>query len=310
MESLRLTFFSLADSLKLFVLSLLFSIPVVTFFLYLYDITDNADWNIWAVNVGILAGHLMVFEYVRRRQDFDWKSIIVNNKESISIILVLILGLALAIGTNIIAIEMGNAFSAQNIPDQEAVNATGITTVIGNGLFTVFILPFTEEVMFRGIILKRIECFFESKNKVHGAYWAVALSSIFFAILHGSIHQVVTAFIGSIIFGWLVLKTGTVVYGAICHIINNALVYNQSLLIDRLNYLGLNWRMLFLLVAVAVVCICISIISGKMKDTIQLIGMYVQNIKRFIKDSQLMRSPIKLLVLVRKIISSALLRNY
>ncbi len=77
--------------------------------------------------------------------------------------------------------------------------------------------PVTEELVFRRAILGSM---LESKMKPG---IAVLISAILFALIHFNWAQAPAAIIIGVIFGWLYVRTGSLVPSIVCHIINNGL---------------------------------------------------------------------------------------
>lgn len=104
-----------------------------------------------------------------------------------------------------------------NLPD--SLNET-LEPLMGNllGLFCVAVAgPITEELVFRRAILGSM---LESKMKPE---IAVLISAILFALIHFNWAQAPAAIIIGVIFGWLYVRTGSIVPSIVCHIINNSL---------------------------------------------------------------------------------------
>ena len=76
------------------------------------------------------------------------------------------------------------------------------------------IAPVTEEILFRGIILKGIMHKYSIKK-------SIIISSILFAIIHGSLQQGLYAFISGIIFSLIYIYTGSIKFSIMAHFINN-----------------------------------------------------------------------------------------
>ncbi len=81
----------------------------------------------------------------------------------------------------------------------------------------VIVAPFTEELLFRGAI----EGHFLKQGK--SPVFAIVVSSLFFGIIHGNPAQMPFAFLIGLLLGWLFYRTGSVVPGFICHVINNGI---------------------------------------------------------------------------------------
>lgn len=104
-----------------------------------------------------------------------------------------------------------------DLPD--SLNGT-LEPLMGNllGLFCMTVAgPITEELVFRRAILGSM---LESKMKPE---IAVLISAILFALIHFNWAQAPAAIIIGVIFGWLYVRTGSIVPSIVCHIINNSL---------------------------------------------------------------------------------------
>ena len=73
-----------------------------------------------------------------------------------------------------------------------------------------------EELIFRGVIL--------NGYKKLGAVPAMVITSLLFALIHGSVQQFVFPFLFGLILSFAALKTGSVLAPIIIHFVNNALV--------------------------------------------------------------------------------------
>jgi membrane protease YdiL (CAAX protease family) len=100
----------------------------------------------------------------------------------------------------------------------QAMLATMRLTPVATFIQACLIAPFTEEMLMRGYILQGL------KNK-YGALVAVLLSTALFAILHINIGQIISAFIGGLIIALLYLKTKSVSYCILTHVLYNAISY-------------------------------------------------------------------------------------
>lgn len=90
------------------------------------------------------------------------------------------------------------------------------------GYLVVGILaPITEELIFRGAILRVLLNTFEHK----GRWIAIALTALIFAFIHGNIAQGVHAFIIGLALGWMYMRTKSVLPGIVLHWVNNTIAY-------------------------------------------------------------------------------------
>lgn len=84
-------------------------------------------------------------------------------------------------------------------------------------LFALAIIPAVcEEVIYRGIILNGFRRF--------GTVNAILISSLFFALAHGSAMQFFYQFILGIVLGFVLIKTGSIFASMLVHFLNNATV--------------------------------------------------------------------------------------
>lgn len=73
--------------------------------------------------------------------------------------------------------------------------------------------PVTEEFLFRGVLLKSLSRY--------GNLFAAVISSLLFGIMHGNFQQMPFAFMIGLVLSYLVLKTGSIQYAILLHLINN-----------------------------------------------------------------------------------------
>ena len=90
-------------------------------------------------------------------------------------------------------------------------------------VLTVLIAPIFEELIFRKCILDR--------TAVYGEKTALLFSSICFALIHGNLYQLFYAFGLGMIFGYIYLRSGKVIYSIVMHIIVNFIGMVVSVLV-------------------------------------------------------------------------------
>lgn len=98
--------------------------------------------------------------------------------------------------------------------------------------------PITEEVVFRGTILRSLLISAQNSQGKSGAsaMRAIFISAILFAIIHMNPAQIPFAFIGGLILGWLYVRTGSIVPGIIYHLVNNSTAYLTAALNPDIPY--------------------------------------------------------------------------
>lgn len=80
--------------------------------------------------------------------------------------------------------------------------------------------PLSEEIVFRGTILKSLL----TSSKL-SAWGAIALSALMFAIIHMNPAQMPHAFVIGLLLGWMYWRTGSILPGMAYHWANNSVAY-------------------------------------------------------------------------------------
>ncbi len=97
-----------------------------------------------------------------------------------------------------------------------------------NFISVALMAPLLEEWLCRGMILRGL-----LKNGTHPAF-AIALSALFFAAIHGNLWQALPAFLLGALFGYVYYKTGSLKLTVLMHFTNNF----TSLLVSRIDEIG------------------------------------------------------------------------
>ncbi len=90
-------------------------------------------------------------------------------------------------------------------------------------LAVAIVTPIVEELMFRGYILDAI-------NRKHGDWTAIIWSSILFGLIHLDPFVAGQAFMGGIIYGWIRVRTGSLLPSIVGHMMWNTLALMLSYL--------------------------------------------------------------------------------
>ena len=128
----------------------------------------------------------------------------------------------------------------------------------GSLIVTVFISPVSEELIFRGVFLNRLQL-------IIPPLFAVLVSSLIFASLHG-FGSIFSAFVFGICLSLLYLKTGNILAAMLAHFLNNLLA-EVIVVFDSGNILFTNaWAMGLMSVLAIVSFIALSYsIVGQLK---------------------------------------------
>ena len=129
-------------------------------------------------------------------------------------------GMALAVlGADVLLSEADNLFRAVFPAPQFLMEAyKQVFTSEGKLVERIFLLvvvaPVTEELFFRGIILRGLLA-------RHGPVLAVGLSSLLFALVHLNPWQFISAFWLGVVLGWFYLRTGSINICILGHAVSN-----------------------------------------------------------------------------------------
>jgi membrane protease YdiL (CAAX protease family) len=88
--------------------------------------------------------------------------------------------------------------------------------------------PILEELLFRGLILS-------SFSKRFGPIIAIIISSLVFSLLHIVPSVIAGLFLNSLIVGWVVFKTRSIICGILVHSLNNTIAMIEILIIGNDN---------------------------------------------------------------------------
>ena len=108
------------------------------------------------------------------------------------------------------------------LPDLTRTNFAVMSHSAAGLLAVVVIGPVVEELLFRGVITKKLlQCY--------SPWVAILLSALIFGAVHINPAQVLPAFFMGLAFAWLFHQTGSVIPGIVVHVLNNG-VYCLQLL--------------------------------------------------------------------------------
>lgn len=94
------------------------------------------------------------------------------------------------------------------------MNVQASSGILYNFLFGVLVAPIGEELLFRGLLYKKLGGY--------GDKAFILVSALAFAVFHGNLSQIFYAFALGAIFAYVMAKTGNILYSMLLHIIINA----------------------------------------------------------------------------------------
>lgn len=116
------------------------------------------------------------------------------------------------IGSYILTVLEFVGVTPADMPDMQ----DGTIPVLLLNILVVGVLPaLLEELLFRGVILQGL--------RSAGDTVALVVSALMFGLMHGTLYQIPFAFILGLVFGYIVLKTGNILWSMGLHAANNTL---------------------------------------------------------------------------------------
>jgi hypothetical protein len=130
-----------------------------------------------------------------------------------------------------------------DLPDTLSETMIRIMHVPGCFFVIAVLAPLTEEIVFRGAVLRALLrwSFFGGNGDGNGhpiqdkgarfgllsvpQWGAVAVSALGFALVHGNPAQMPHAFLMGLLLGWLFVRTGSVLPGTVLHVVNNTVAF-------------------------------------------------------------------------------------
>jgi membrane protease YdiL (CAAX protease family) len=212
----------------MFILTALIMIPLMGI-IGLMGILTN-PWALLILSVAELGFIIPVVYYVRNR-NLPLRTIGLKNFTSLKDIgLGFIVGL-LMLGTNLI-ISYIMSFYLPNISGDESLFGDAppgeFNTIIWVSLWTIsmfVIVGFSEEIVFRGFLQRRMEMFYRQRGTKNYKMTALIITSIIFSVFHLDIIGLGTRFILGLFLGYLAQRRKYSIVGPmIAHGVNNSAV--------------------------------------------------------------------------------------
>lgn len=99
--------------------------------------------------------------------------------------------------------------------------------ILFNIVYAVIVAPILEEIIFRGFVLRSLQKF--------GNIFAILISSFLFGIWHGNLEQSLPIILSSIIFGYIAIKSNSIIPSMIAHIVNNLFGVTMNMLSQHMS---------------------------------------------------------------------------
>ncbi len=140
---------------------------------------------------------------------------------------VLALTAVLILGTVILLSDIDNLTRSVFPPPQTLIEAfesllNAADYPLSSFFLLVVVAPVTEEVLFRGLILRGFLANYSKKS-------AILLSALLFAIMHTNPWQFISAFVAGVVLAWLLIETGSLLPCLFAHAVANGTAYLAGL---------------------------------------------------------------------------------
>jgi membrane protease YdiL (CAAX protease family) len=116
-----------------------------------------------------------------------------------------------------------SAWLQEQMPELPNFAEQEFDTILGTpwGYFVIGLMaPLSEEIVLRGAILKEL-----LKSEKLSVWTAIAISALFFALVHMNPAQMPHAFLIGLLLGWMYYRTGSILPGVAYHWANNSVAY-------------------------------------------------------------------------------------
>lgn len=123
-----------------------------------------------------------------------------------------------------------SAWIQEQMPELPNLVENEFDMILGNrwGYLAVGLLaPLSEEIVLRGAVLRSLlaKPLLANGSERTNAWVAIAISALFFALVHFNPAQMPHAFVIGLLLGWMYWRTGSILPGVAYHWANNSLAY-------------------------------------------------------------------------------------
>ncbi len=225
-QSFKRNFYSDSDSGKVYLYALL--VPIVLSFIIAFVASGIAEEGVvlseqlWYNIIVLLLTPLSliaIFFIYNKTSKISFGAVKLKPKTNWRNYLVVAgIGLVALFGTQyfIAIVDQGLKGIGFTLSDSFSPNDTFGYFVLN--VFLIALLPaIAEELIFRGVILQGL-------RRTGSDFIAIVISALMFAVMHCSLQQFVYPIILGMIFGWIVVRTGSLMLTIFAHFLNNFVV--------------------------------------------------------------------------------------
>jgi membrane protease YdiL (CAAX protease family) len=226
---MNVSFMTLGSYLLSVVFTVIILIPLLAVGLVdIFASTLDEMFKPWSMIILTTASFAFLFGpvYYVRKNGLSYKSIGIRDMLSPrNAVLGVMIGL-LMFGGNILFSWLISDVMNVPVQDDPTLIASDIYELVGWVVVMFVVVGFTEEVLFRGFLQRRMEMYFRGKgNPSNAPIKAILITSFIFAAIHLDIIGLATRFMLGIFLGFLAQRTNYSILGpSIAHGLNNALI--------------------------------------------------------------------------------------
>lgn len=163
--------------------------------------------------IAVFVGLLFLLFYFRKS---DYGKVIFHSKEKMTgsaFLIILTIFMSAQAFFSLSSVGMEAYFNKFGLSILENINvATSSSNTISMLLYASFIGPITEEIVFRGYIMRGFQRY--------GSYYAIIMSAVVFGAFHGNLIQSIFAVLVGLVLGYVAMKY-SIKWSFLLHIINN-----------------------------------------------------------------------------------------
>lgn len=226
---------NLLSYFKIFIYFIFYIFLSILFCLIIAKCLNSSMIDFFSIDIAQLISTILILKYIKRKFNITLKSLIdIKNINLIMLVLIILFSLSSYVTINSLIATLNNNIPLLQATAEHDNSIDNISTIYLLLFFTSIsiVSPIIEEIIFRGIFLLKLK---DNCNKII----ALIFSSLLFAILHCSGSSQVSAFFSGLLWGIIVLKTNSIFYTIISHIIWNSFttlllfinIYNPNMLL-------------------------------------------------------------------------------
>lgn len=200
-----------------YLLIMLLGIFSITVTLLLFGISEGPAFSISSIMIeAVLIPMILLFIYLDGSLERTKELLRIGSLNrglflgfGIPIIAMIVDNIAVLIYAILFILFFGEPTTITELPggtSWESSTAALILTFISICILT----PISEELLFRGYML-------DALNRLHGKWPAIIISAVIFGLVHFDPFTIGMATIGGVIYGWIRIRTGSLVPGIVAH---------------------------------------------------------------------------------------------